>query len=337
MRHETPRRLHPLRLLLAAGVALAGLVAIVGSGGGSAGFPPCGSPCDNPAPPTPTAAIDPPYYTALVGRPASFTVSTANVTSTLSYQWQRSDDGGATSVDIAGATATTDAIANVNLADDKAVFRAQVRIAGVPMLQPVAHLAVSAVPGVVIQDTEFLASDWSASPVPAATGGPVPVHVEESPASGGNPGAYRKMTFQIPSGAGSAAVFYSSATATWNAATQGAIYVIDFVEDCIQLQSSTTLYTQSNLVIEQSGRRFLSDTFQTCTATSWSTVSKRAALAPADFRLFDGPACGAGETCPDFSASAAPMRFGYWRIAFGLPGQSIAHGIDNWKVTVWPR
>ena len=44
-----------------------------------------------------------------------------------------------------------------------------------------------------------------------------------------------------------------------------------------------------------------------------------------------------GETCPDFSASAAPMRFGYWRISFGGPGGSIAHGIDNWKVTVWKR
>jgi hypothetical protein len=55
-------------------------------------------------------------------------------------------------------------------------------------------------------------------------------------------------------------------------------------------------------------------------------------LPPADFRLFDGPACATGEACPDFSASAAPMRFGYWRIVFAAPGQSAAHGIDNWKV-----
>ena len=31
------------------------------------------------------------------------------------------------------------------------------------------------------------------------------------------------------------------------------------------------------------------------------------------------------------------MRFGYWRISFGSPGTTIAHGIDNWKVTVWKR
>jgi len=336
MRRELPRLPQRVRVLLLACVSLAGVVAIVGSGGGSVGFPPCGSPCDDPSPPTPSATIDPPYHTALVGSPATYTVSAANVSGAPTYQWQRSNDGGASYADIAGASATTYAIANVNLADDKAVFRAQVRVNGAVVLAPVAHLAVSAVPGVVLQDTEFLASDWSASPVPADNGA-IPAHVEESLASGGNPGAFRRMTYQIPAGSGAARVFFSSATATWDAATQGAIYVIDYVEDCIALQSSGTVFTQSSLVIAQNGRRFLSDTSQSCTATTWSTVTKRAALAPADFRLFDGPACLAGETCPDFSASAAPIRFGYWRIAFGAAGQSIAHGIDNWKVTVWKR
>jgi len=49
------------------------------------------------------------------------------------------------------------------------------------------------------------------------------------------------------------------------------------------------------------------------------------------------PPCAAGESCPDFSATAAPMRFGYWRISYGMTGDTIAHGIDNWKVTVWRR
>jgi hypothetical protein len=31
------------------------------------------------------------------------------------------------------------------------------------------------------------------------------------------------------------------------------------------------------------------------------------------------------------------MRFGYWRISYGMPGDTVAHGIDNWKVTVWRR
>ena len=336
MRHEPSRLLHPLRVLLLACVALAGVVSIVGSGGGGVGFPPCGTPCDDPSPPLPAATIDPPYTTALVGSPATFTVATANVTGPQTWQWQRSDDGGATWVDIAGATAATYAIANVNLADDKAVFRAQVRVAGVLVLQPVAHLTVSAVPGVVIEDQALLAADWLASPVAADTGA-VPVHVEASLASGGNPGAFRRMTFVVPAFTGSASVFYSSVASTWDPATQGAIHVIDYADDCIVLQGANLALVESSLVIEQSGRRFLSDTSQSCIATAWGTVAKRASLAPADFRLFDGPACAAGESCPDFSASAAPLRFGYWRIAFGTPGMTIAHGIDNWKVTVWRR
>ena len=334
MRPDPPRRPDLLRLVLLACVCLGGLVSIVGSGGG--GFPPCGSPCDDPSPPTPSGTIDPPFHTALVGSPASFTVATANLSGTPSYQWQRSNDGGASYADIAGATAATYAIARVNLADDKAMLRAQVRVNGVTALAPVAHLAVSAVPGIVFEDRSFLVADWQVSPVPADTGA-LPVHVDESLASGGNPGAYRKMTYVVPAGTGSARVFYSSTASTWDPATQGAIYVVDYADDCIVLQGANLVLVGSSLVIEQSGRRFLSDTSQSCISTTWGTVAKRASLAPADFRLFDGPACGAGETCPDFSASAAPMRFGYWRVASGTPGMTIAHGIDNWKVTVWPR
>jgi hypothetical protein len=340
MRTESTHRRNAIRVLLVACISVLGLITIVGSGGGgSLGFPPCTDPvvCNgNVPPPQASATIDPPYITALVGSPVSYAVQTANTTGTLSYQWRRSTDGGNTYVDIAGATSTTYSIASVNLADDAAVFRVDVRSIGVLVLQPVAHLAVSSVPGLVFQDDEFLAANWQVSPVPDSNG-LEPGHVEESLATGGNPGAFRKMTFQIPAGAGSARVFYSSVASTYDPSAQGGIYVIDYAEDCIAFQNSTTTYTESNLVIEQGGRRFLSSTFDNCVATTWSTVVKRASLAPADFRLFDGPACTAGEACPDFSGSAAPMRLGYWRISFGVPGGSIAHGIDNWKVTVWRR
>jgi len=340
MRAATDRRPGALRALLIAVIALLGLIAIVGSGGGGgiAFFPSCSAPlCDGSVPPpVPTATVDPPYITALVGSPAGFTVRTANVSGSLSYQWRRSSDGGASYVDIAGATAATYSIASVNLADDAAVFRVEVRSGGA-VLQATAHLAVSAVPGLVFQDDEFPVENWQASPVPGLGTGTLPVHVDETLAAGGNPGVFRKMTFQVPANEGSARVFYSSLGSTYDPAMQGAIYVIDYSEDCIALQSSTTTSTQSSLVIEQGGRRYLSNTFDTCVLTSWSTVVMRASLAAADFRLFDGPACAAGEACPDFSASAAPMRFGYWRITFGIGGDSIAHGIDNWKVTVWRR
>jgi hypothetical protein len=198
------------------------------------------------------------------------------------------------------------------------------------------HLAVSASPGLVFQDGEFQPADWIASPV-VDPGSAPPVVSDERITAGGNPGAYRKMTFQVPQGAGSARVFYALRSATYDAQTQGAIYVIDYAEDCMALQPSATGMTASNLLIEQAGRRYLSNTMDSCVLQSWSGVASRASLKAADFRLFDGPACAPGESCPDFSANALPMRFGYWRIVYGLAGDSIAHGIDNWNVTVWRR
>ncbi len=338
MRTEPLRRIDALRTLLVVCISLLGVVLIVGSGGGSLGFPPCESEtvCSNEPPPSPAASMAPTWYTALVGSPASFTVTTVNVTGTLTYQWLRSGDGGASYAEIAGATSATYSIPSVNLADDKTVFRADVRVDGVPTFSIVAFLAVSSVPGVVFLDDEFLAANWLASPLPGDTGA-LPTHLEQSLATGGNPGAFRKMTFQVPPGSGSARVFYSSLASTYDPATQGAVYVIDYSEDCIDLPPGPPGSTQSSLLIEQGGRRFLSNTFDGCNAATWRTGWGRASLAPGDFRLFDGPACATGETCPDFSASAAPMRFGYWRISFGAPGGSIAHGIDNWKVTVWKR
>jgi hypothetical protein len=141
----------------------------------------------------------------------------------------------------------------------------------------------------------------------------------------------------VPAGSGSARVFSSSLASIYDPATQGAVYAIDYSEDCIDLPPGYPGSTLSSLVIEQGGRRFLSNPSDGCLATTWRTGADRASLAPGDFRLFDGPACAAGETCPGFSAGAAPMRLGYWRISFAEPGGSIAHGIDNWKVTVWKR
>jgi hypothetical protein len=73
--------------------------------------------------------------------------------------------------------------------------------------------------------------------------------------------------------------------------------------------------------------------------TSRAALPLQSSLAAQDFVLLDGPACGAGDSCPDFSASAAPLRFGFVRNSQALAGVAgtIAHGIDNWKVTVWRR
>jgi hypothetical protein len=147
------------------------------------------------------------------------------------------------------------------------------------------------------------------------------------------------MTFRLPQSASAGRVFYTSLLATYDPRTQGAIHVIDYSEDSISLQANDLTYTQSAMLLEQAGRRYIANIrdFPPIIPVSWSSVGSSSSLRAQDFNLIDGPACQTGESCPDFSALGSPMRFGYWRISYGSQDDWIAHGIDNWKVTVWRR
>jgi hypothetical protein len=98
-------------------------------------------------------------------------------------------------------------------------------------------------------------------------------------------------------------------------------------------------------MIQQGGRRFVAGSVarRGCALDTWQAVLVRPSLGPGDFVLVDGPACGAGEVCPDFSASGAPVGLGLVSTAAltsGLPPGTVAqfaHGFDNWRVTVWRR
>ncbi|MGZ4199664.1 MAG: hypothetical protein ACXVP1_05710 [Thermoleophilia bacterium] len=325
-------------MALAAIVAL-GLVAIVGSGGGAIGLPsdcPTGLDCSAP-PPTPAADVQPSYVTAMVGAPVTFSAATSHTTGSLTYQWSRSTDGGVSFADIPGATGRTYSIAAVNLADDASAYRVVVTASNA-VVQAVGHLAVSSMPGIVFQDGEFLDADWRVTPF-ADANAPAPAQTTQQVATGGNPGAWRRMSFQLPAGAGGGRVLYTSLPSTYDPAMQGAVYVIDYAEDGISLQPNTTTSTDSAILLEQGGRTYIGNQrgnsdFLT---TAWSPIASRSSLVAADFGLLAGPACAVGERCPDFSAAGTTMRFGYWRVSLGLPGDTIAHGIDNWKVTVWRR
>ena len=145
------------------------------------------------------------------------------------------------------------------------------------------------------------------------------------------------MLYQIPPGAGSASVVYLRDDAAYDPAAQGAIRVIDYAEDCRALVASDLRYAESHLVIEQAGRRYAAVHSNVCKEQTWSGVANRASLAASDFTLTDGPGCAAAQACPDFSAGAPPLRFGFRRFVWGAPGDTIGHGIDNWTVTVWRR
>jgi hypothetical protein len=147
------------------------------------------------------------------------------------------------------------------------------------------------------------------------------------------------MVFQLAPRAATGGVAYASLADAYDPPTQGAVYVIDYSEDGISLETGSSKSTRSVMLLEQAGRRYIAtppDSFPSL-ATIWQVSQNTPSLHAEDFTVLDGPPCAALESCPDFSSGGAPMRFGYWRTSSGPQGASISHGIDNWKVTVWRR
>ena len=316
------------RRLVHALVVVLGITAIVGSGGG--GFPDLNFNFDGPFAPS-FATIEPSRATVQVGATVTFTVH-ANGTEPFSFQWARND------ANIPGATAATYALAGANLADDGAQFSAKVsNSVGAATAWSLLH--VSSLPGVAYRDDDFAVSDWAVSAIadPATNG---PTHTESQSATGGNPGAFRLIAYQVPQGSSSIRVFNTSLPSVYNPAEQGAIYTIDFARDCSAAATSTLGAISASPGFQQGSRWFVGRPgVWACGGTNWQT-RLASSLRADEFGLAAGPACSVNEACPDFSAGAAPLRFGFVSEAAVAPGATagaITQGVDNWTVTVWRR
>ena len=169
------------RRLASAVVAVLGIVAIVGSGGG---FPPMDFDFDDPWPPS--VSVEPAELAVQAGGTAVFSAS-ASGTPPLRYQWRR--DG----VDIAGARTPTHTLVGASAGDDGAQFSVVVtNEAGASTAS--ALLRVSPWPPVATEDGDFALADWSVGPVltePVTAGADFSVTRE---ATGGVADAFRKMT-----------------------------------------------------------------------------------------------------------------------------------------------
>jgi hypothetical protein len=327
------------RAVMLVAIGGAGVVTIVGSGGGL-GMP--DTICDTypdacvPSVPMPSVVIEPPSATALVGTSVTYEAQTAHTSGALSYQWSRSADGGRTFTDLPGATQRSHAVAGVNLADDGTRFRVQVRQGAGLAIIATASLAVSATPGIVWEDGDFAPGAWQATPF-LAPGSTAFVHTETRAETGGNPGALRRMNDQVPPGSSLSYTTHQASGAAYEPQVQGAIRFIDYAEDCIVFSASELSYVETGFFFEQGGRRYVTDRLRhLCTSRTWVRL-RRPSLQPSDFRQLDGPACAPGEACPDFSAQGAPLHFGYERVALSMPDSGVVHGIENWRVTVWRR
>jgi hypothetical protein len=324
-------------------VVILGLVTIVGSGGGAHVDGCILGPCPGYLPPelpaTPT--IDPPNIVAQVGATVVFSARAPGVDN-ATYQWQRAPRGfGGPFFDIPGATGSSYSLAGVQLLDDDVKF--QVNVHGSFNGNPVvlaslpAQLTVSSMPGIVFEDSEFAPADWAVAAIsePATNG---PTHVEEQATSGGNPGAYRKTTITMPAGPTRLLVFDTLLSASYDPATQGAVYRIAFTQDYIALPGA--LGVLPALLIEQDGRRYMANGLMPVGTLTWTAAAFPAVFDASAFYRVDGPACAAGEPCPNFSATGTPIRFGFANGnegSAGFAGASGGFGVDNWKVTVWRK
>ena len=326
----------PIRRLLAhATIAALGVLTIVGSGGGAIGIPDIDWGGGGPTPAY--VQVSPSRPTVQAGTIVQFEAKVLIGSPPLSFQWRR--DG----VDIAGATGPTYTLGGAQVGDDGALFQVTMTDSRGLSSTAGAVLLVSPLPGVVFQDADFPISNWTvtATAQPAENG---PTHSESQAADGGNPDPYRSISYQMTPGPSSLRLVHFAVAAKYDPPTQGAIYTIDLEEQCSRRSFSSastfTGLTQSPM-FEQAGRTYQPrDWHGSCQLGTSAWSGMRVWSLKADEFVFSGPPCGASEKCPDYSANAAPLRFGFVTelgLAAGSPAGFLVQGIDNWKVTVWRR
>lgn len=330
--------------LLQWAIAIAGVAAILASSGGGSG-PSCaflipGAPCPPsggggiplPAPP-PSVSLTPAYQVTQVGMPVTFDAHVANLYEPT-YAWCRAASADAECAPLPGISGSSYTIPATAMSDDGARYRVTATGTQGSATSAYSALHVSSMPPVVFEDGEFLEPDWVVTSNPGPAAG-VPTFSLSRQATGGNPGAFLRETYDLPATVGEVDIYHGKPSATYYPASQGAIYLIEFAIDCKSAWSSSSV-TYSPMV-EQGGRRFAYDNLGRfyCASGSWRGMGGLLST-----QLISGPACGPGETCPDYSALAAPLQFGFMILARSAsPGhpEQVVNDYDNWKVKVWRR
>ena len=323
-------------------IGAGGIAAIVGSGGIGISWPPYPCPgtiCQQFV----WVDVEPPRQTAQVGQTVTFRALESGTVSAQHYQWCRYAPGGATCAPIAGATGSTLTIQNVNLADDQARYEVTATASGATGHTSSGRLLVSTAPAVVFEDGEFVEAGWSWSGFAGFPPGTPSAAVSVSrPASGGNPGAYRAVEYGPLTVGERMFATHVAVGATYDPGQLGAIYAIDFRAECKGL-SGYGVRMGVRPLLRQGARTYLGSSLyrQSCEEPNWAFDSGRGSLVASDFsQIVAGPPCGAGESCPDWSAAGAPITFGMYtendHVDAGPAGVA-SQGVDNWRVGVWRR
>jgi hypothetical protein len=338
-RRNEPRagsRVHALM-----GVVLLAVVGMAASGCSGSGGCLAPGPCSGDFPPEPVLpSVERPRVTTQLGGAATFSVHIEGISSPA-IQWMRATATGNFS-NIAGAHATTYTLQGATTLDDGARFQAAVtggfNATQVTLASDTATLTVVSLPAIVFEDATFASGDWAVAEISSPTTAG-PTHAEQQVNTGGNPGDYRSTSITLPTGVSQLTEFDEYQGATYDPASQGAILVVDFTQDCRTLAGS--LGAGPTILLTQNGRRYVAGGPTLCGASAWSNATLiPGTFTVGQFSLVDGPACAVAQACPNFNADGLPIHFGFANTNQGTPGfagGSGGFGIDNWKVTVWRR
>jgi len=182
---------------------------------------------------------------------------------------------------------------------------------------------------VTFSDGTFNDADWTATEICGCVEGSF---VAQQVPTGGDPGAYRQTELIFPGGisqpVGASVVAHLNDSAVYDPATQGAITSIDFSFDNMEFSNYGVGYS---VLLSQNGTDYIAFVPGLDDAVNppfWTHVSHTGVNA---FELWD---TRNNFTHPDFSGTAAAIRFGYYTSNVGDLFHESLSGIDNWSVTV---
>lgn len=310
-------------------IIAAGVVAIVGSGGGWISLGDWG---DSPIYQRYVwVDVEPPRATAQIGQDVVFKAIEGGTLWALSFAWCRLPAGGSSCEPIADAVGPTLTVARVNLTDDQSTYRVRVTN-GSSTHTAKALLMVSASSPAIFSDGDFVPAGWTSSGF--STGSPTSAFTVAQSPDGGNPGAFLKVTFGPLDTEASMRIAHAAQAAVYDPAQLGAIYSIDFRAECKYIEGSVYLAP----MLWQGARSYFGSLEQNCRSAAWEFDTGRGSLVASDFTILDGPICGAAESCPDFSAAGTPITFGLeTRNRYIDARATPAVGVDNWQVSIWRR
>lgn len=192
-----------------------------------------------------------------------------------------------------------------------------------------------------VSDSTFLDANWTGTQFVAGNGG---ASTGTQVLVGGNPGPYRNVTDQLNAAPVAGQTIVLSAHIytpfTYDPAVSGAIGSLTYAEDaaCTSgcfgdgqstgpalVQGGNFYILSSSSVVTGPGLAWLPHTLNALTAADFGLVNVT------QFTIFDNT------QHPDFSASGAPIQFGFFRgngTGVNGGGYTLAAGIDNWQTTI---